>query len=201
MVCPWNSPGQNTGVGCHSLLQGIFPTQGLNPDPQHCRQTPTQVPSEQPGKPHPATLGAFLKMSKFCLKRPGELLATELICPLFLREESCRGWENLEYSRHSISTSEREGRRKEVGWGGGENFGFRIYLIWGWVKALHEQIFLQITPWLPSSPPSILCSYVPFHWSQLCYLFKSTSLPQPWPSWSPLPCSIHLPQNLISHPI
>ena len=27
---PWNSPGQNTGVGCHALLQGIFPTQGLN---------------------------------------------------------------------------------------------------------------------------------------------------------------------------
>ena len=26
---PWNSPGQNTGVGCFSLLQGIFPTQGL----------------------------------------------------------------------------------------------------------------------------------------------------------------------------
>ena len=28
---PWNSPGQNTGVGSLSLLQGIFPTQGLNP--------------------------------------------------------------------------------------------------------------------------------------------------------------------------
>ena len=26
-----DSPGKNTGVGCHSLLQGIFPTQGLNP--------------------------------------------------------------------------------------------------------------------------------------------------------------------------
>ena len=29
--CPWNSAGKNTGVGCHFLLQGIFPTQGLNP--------------------------------------------------------------------------------------------------------------------------------------------------------------------------
>ena len=27
---PWNSPGKNTGMGCHSLLQGIVPTQGLN---------------------------------------------------------------------------------------------------------------------------------------------------------------------------
>ena len=31
LLCPWDSPGKNTGVGCHSLLQGIFPTQGSNP--------------------------------------------------------------------------------------------------------------------------------------------------------------------------
>ena len=37
LYSPWNSPGQNTGVGSHSLLQGIFPTQGLNPGLQHCR--------------------------------------------------------------------------------------------------------------------------------------------------------------------
>ena len=34
---PWNSPGQNTRVGCHSLLQGIFPAQGSNPGLPHCR--------------------------------------------------------------------------------------------------------------------------------------------------------------------
>ena len=34
---PWNSPGQNTGVGSLSLLQGIFPTQGLNAGLPHCR--------------------------------------------------------------------------------------------------------------------------------------------------------------------
>jgi len=38
LLCPWNSPGKNTGVGCHSLLQRIFPTQGLNPGLPHCRQ-------------------------------------------------------------------------------------------------------------------------------------------------------------------
>ena len=32
-----DSPGTNTGVGCHALLQGIFPTQGLNPGLLHCR--------------------------------------------------------------------------------------------------------------------------------------------------------------------
>ena len=30
LLCPWNSPGKNSGVGCHSLLQGTFPTQGSN---------------------------------------------------------------------------------------------------------------------------------------------------------------------------
>ena len=32
-----DSPGKNTGVGCHALLQGIFPMQGLNPVLLHCR--------------------------------------------------------------------------------------------------------------------------------------------------------------------
>ena len=35
---PRNSPGQNTGLGSLSLLQGIFPTQGWNPPLPHCRQ-------------------------------------------------------------------------------------------------------------------------------------------------------------------
>ena len=33
-----DSPGKNTGVGCHALLQGICPTLGLNPGLPHCRQ-------------------------------------------------------------------------------------------------------------------------------------------------------------------
>ena len=31
LLCPWDSPGKNIGVGCHALLQGIFLTQGSNP--------------------------------------------------------------------------------------------------------------------------------------------------------------------------
>ena len=34
-LCPWNVPGKNTGVGCHLLLQGNFPTQGSNPHLLH----------------------------------------------------------------------------------------------------------------------------------------------------------------------
>ena len=34
----WDFPGKNTGMGCHALLQRIFPTQGSNPGLPHCRQ-------------------------------------------------------------------------------------------------------------------------------------------------------------------
>ena len=39
LLRPWDAPGKNIGVGCHFLLQGIFPTQGLNPGLPHCKQT------------------------------------------------------------------------------------------------------------------------------------------------------------------
>ena len=38
LLCPWNFPGKNTGVGSHSILQEIFPTQKLNPVLLHYRQ-------------------------------------------------------------------------------------------------------------------------------------------------------------------
>ena len=46
LYSPWNSPGQNTGVGSCSLLQGIFPTQGSNPGLPHCRQILYQLSQE-----------------------------------------------------------------------------------------------------------------------------------------------------------
>ena len=46
LYSPWTSPGQNTRVGSHSLLQGIFPTQGLNACLRHCRQILYQLSHE-----------------------------------------------------------------------------------------------------------------------------------------------------------
>jgi len=37
LLCPWDFPGKNTGVRCHFLLQGIFPTQGSNLCLLHCQ--------------------------------------------------------------------------------------------------------------------------------------------------------------------
>ena len=45
LYSPWNSPGQDTGVGNLSLLQGIFPMQGLNPG------LLDSLPAEPPGEP------------------------------------------------------------------------------------------------------------------------------------------------------
>ena len=51
LVCPWDSPGKNTGVGCQALLQGIFPTQGLNPCLLHLLHWQVgSLPLAPPGK-------------------------------------------------------------------------------------------------------------------------------------------------------
>ena len=52
LLCSWDSPGNNTGVGCHALLQGISPTQGSNPcflSLLHWQVGP--LPLALPGKP------------------------------------------------------------------------------------------------------------------------------------------------------
>ena len=46
LYSPWSSPGQNTGMGSLSLLQGIFPTQGSNPALPHCRRILCQLNHE-----------------------------------------------------------------------------------------------------------------------------------------------------------
>ena len=48
LYSPWNSPGQNTGVSSLCLLQGIFPTQGSNPDLPPCRQILLSGPQGKP---------------------------------------------------------------------------------------------------------------------------------------------------------
>ena len=50
LLCPWDSPGKNTGVGCRSLLLGIFLTQGSNPCLLH-RSVGRFFTAEPPGNP------------------------------------------------------------------------------------------------------------------------------------------------------
>ena len=50
-LCPWDSPGKNTGVGTHFILQGIFPEPGIKPGCSALQAD--SLPSEPPGKPLP----------------------------------------------------------------------------------------------------------------------------------------------------
>ena len=49
LLCPWDSPGKNTGVGCHFLLQGNLPNSGIKPRSPALQAD--SLPSEPSGKP------------------------------------------------------------------------------------------------------------------------------------------------------
>ena len=59
LLCPWDFPGKNTGVGSCILLQVIFLTQGSNPGLLHCRQTLYHL--SQQGSPLPHLVSLFPK--------------------------------------------------------------------------------------------------------------------------------------------
>ena len=62
LYSPWNSLGQNTGVGSLSLLQGILPTQGLNPGLLHCRQILYKLSYQgSPRKPLPHAIYKYAR--------------------------------------------------------------------------------------------------------------------------------------------
>ena len=65
--CPWNSLGQNTGVGSLSLRQGIFPTQGSNPGLLRCRLD--SLPAEPPGKPKNTGVGSLSLLQRIFLRQ------------------------------------------------------------------------------------------------------------------------------------
>ena len=74
LLCPWDSPGKNTGVGYHALLQGIFPTQGLNPRLLCLLHWQVDsVPTVPPGKPFYFTYdNVYIPalLSQFVLRSP-----------------------------------------------------------------------------------------------------------------------------------
>ena len=61
LLCPGDSPGKSTGVGCHALLQGIFPTQGSNLGLPHCTCVLHHLSHQgSPGVPFTKTNGVIL---------------------------------------------------------------------------------------------------------------------------------------------
>ena len=62
LLCPWESPGKNTGVDSCSLPQGIFPTQGSNPGLPYCRRILYQLSHQ--GSPRILEWVAYLLSSR-----------------------------------------------------------------------------------------------------------------------------------------
>ena len=78
LLCPWDSPGRDAGMGCHALLQGIVPTQGSNPGVPHCRRFLYQL-SCQGGSSH-MILYIIIKQKYICMS---ELIRKHMIKSYF----------------------------------------------------------------------------------------------------------------------
>ena len=88
------SPGQNTGVGCHALLQGVFPTQ--RPNPLHV----DSLPAEPPGKPKNTGVGSLslLQGNAWPRNQAGVSLQTDSLPTELPRKPS------LPYLRSTVTT-------------------------------------------------------------------------------------------------
>ena len=83
LLCPWDFPDKNTTVGCHALLQGIFPTQGLNLSLLyllHCRQILYWLSHQ--GSPlkhgsHPVSTGRWIEKQNWVETYSGILFGFE----------------------------------------------------------------------------------------------------------------------------
>ena len=80
LLCPWSSPGQNTGVGSLSLLQGIFLNQGSNPGLPHCRKI--LYPAEPQGKSKNTGVGSLSLFQWILLTNWGLLHCRQILYQL-----------------------------------------------------------------------------------------------------------------------
>ena len=99
---PWNHLGQNTGVGSLSLLQGIFPTQGLNPGLPALQAD--SLPAELPGKPKNTELGSLPLLQRIFSTQESncgllhyrrilyQLSYQGSLNPCFAANSCCQGW-------------------------------------------------------------------------------------------------------------
>ena len=124
LYSPWNSPGQNTGLGRLSLLQGIFPTEGLSPGLPHCRQIPYQLSHK--GRPRILEWVAYPFSSGF--SQPRNQTRVSCIAGRFFTN-----WEQCYCNMHF--------------WKGHRKYAYELDMIWYDYKGL-LLIFLEIlTSW------------------------------------------------------
>ena len=96
LYSPWNSLGQNTGLGSLSLLQGIFPTQGLNPGLPCCRQILYQLSHKRSARILEWVAYPFSSRSYWPRNRTGVSCIAGRFFTNWVKSTSCKmpGWMN-----------------------------------------------------------------------------------------------------------
>ena len=120
LLCPWDSPGKNTGVGCHALLQGIFLTQGSNP----CffcllHWQAGALPLGLPGKPYSST--PSYKIGIIIFLHFGDDEVSEWLSNLFKVTQQARGRAQI-YTKPTMAP-----QCPIVSWDGGNILGAGCY--------------------------------------------------------------------------
>ena len=98
-----DSPGKNIGVGCHAFLQGIFPTQKLNPGLPHCRQILYHLSHQGSPKILESVAYPFAKESSQPRNQTGvSCIAGGFFTNWAIREAPAhsRGWTNVQLNYH-----------------------------------------------------------------------------------------------------
>ena len=139
LYSPWNSPGQNTGAGSCSLLQGIFLTPGSNPGLPHCRRILYQLSHQEA---HRLWEGKIFPKSKDWQM----WLYNNLVVVVQLTARSCPTLQShgLQHARSPCPSS---------------SLGVRKFMSIEWV--IHPSHFVTLTFCLQSLPVSWL---FPGHW-------------------------------------
>ena len=83
LLCPWESPGKNTRVGCHALLQGNLLTQGSNPGLLHCRRIFSHLSHQE--KTQTYFLANPIWWTAFLLKTGLDWFCASLLLSVFLQ--------------------------------------------------------------------------------------------------------------------
>ena len=145
LYSPWNSPGQNTGVGSLSLLQRIFPTQGLNPGLLHCRQILYQLSHK--GSPR------ILEWVAYAFSRGSSQPRnwTQVLCShcYFVRGLTCLNAGLISFSRWAVGLNTRMagfialcGNEKTIQWEMDLEWSEELFPAWLFLECLYHWVYM-----------------------------------------------------------
>ena len=147
LYSPWNSPGQNIGVGSLSLLQEIFPTQGLNPGVPHCWQILNQLSRKRSPRILEWIASAFSRESSW----PRNQTRVSCISRQILYQ--------LSYQGSPLSHPSGLFKKKKK-----KQLGYISYLLWENPDSWESSFSVYAWPWSSPNQPGSLDPEGPSTW-------------------------------------